>query len=332
MIFQRRAGMNFSRGPSSFLPAALAALLLAACAHAQETIKKAEGGPQSSTVLLNVLVTDDEQSQPVADLRQEDFQVFEGDAPQTISFFSKEDVPVSYGLLVDNSGSLRSQFGGVLEAARTVVKSNRPDDETFLVRFISSDKIQLVQDFTSDKERLLRHLDTLYVERGQTAVIDAIYVSAERLARHRPGEDLTLRRRALILITDGEERGSSFKKDELIKLLRKQNIQIFSIGLIKALDEEAGLISKSPRDKAVGLLKELAKETGGLAFFPRSPPELQAISKTIALHLHRQYVIGYTPAGKTGKGSYRKARIKLVDAPGRGKLKVVARPGYTAAG
>jgi len=319
--------MTFFRKHSSFRPAALGLLLFGTAALAQETSQPVQSVSQPPMVKLNVIVLDSKNN-PVTDLRQEDFHVFEGDTPQTISHFSKEDVPISYGLLIDSSGSLKTQFKGVIGAANTVIKSNGPDDETLIVRFISSDKIELTQDFTSNKEVLHNSLNSIQVEGGQTAVIDALYVAAERIGKHRPEEDIARRRRALILISDGEDRNSSFKKDELSKLLRKQNIQIFIIGLIGELDKDGGHIRKSAREKAVALLEELAKETGGLAFFPRSASELQTVSSTIVRHLHTQYLIGYSPI-KVNEGSYRKARIKLVDVPGRDKRRVVARPGYT---
>lgn len=285
--------------------------------------------PQQPLVKLNVLVLDNK-NHPVLDLRQDDFQVFEGDAPQTVSFFSKEDAPVSYGLLIDSSGSLKSQFTGVLRAGRTIVEANKPDDETFLLRFISSDKIYMEQEFSADKEALRVKLNGFGVEGGQTAIIDAVYLAAEYLKKSKQGN--SSRRHALILITDGEDRSSYMKKEELIKLLRSSNVQIFVIGLVNELDKESGLIRKSPREKAVALLEEMAKETGGHAFFARSSSDLETIATDIARALHTQYVIGYNPIVKAGKDkdSARKARVKLLDAPGRGKLKAIVRPVYAA--
>lgn len=285
--------------------------------------------PQQQTVKLNMLVLDSKNNS-VTDLRQEDFQVFENDEPQTISSFSKEDVPVSYCLLIDRSGSLNSQFKSVLEAASIIIKSNRPQDETMLVSFISSGKIELIQNFTSDKEVLLNSLKSLETEGGQTAVIDAVHVGVETLGKHRPLEDISQRRRVLIVITDGEERGSAYRKDDLIKLIRKQNVQIFIIGLIGKLDKEAGFIRLSPRDKAITLLEDIAKESGGHVLFESKSDNLQSIANRTASYLHTQYVIGYNPTGKAGKDSQRKARVKLIDTPGRDKIKVIARPGYTA--
>lgn len=277
---------------------------------------------------LDVLVVDDK-NQPVVDLRQEDFQVFEGKAPQTVSYFAKVDSAVSYGLLVDNSGSMKTQLGSLASAGETIIRSNGPGDETMLIRFISSNKIELIQAFSSDKEVLLKALKTMYTEGGQTAVIDAVYVGAETLRQRKTDEDPALRRRALILITDGEARGSYYSKEKLIKFLRTSDIQILIIGMISELDEEGHFFPQlSPRDKAVALLKELAQETGGHVLFTGKNADLSEAATKVVSYLHTRYVIGYTPAGQPRKDPYRKVRVKLIEAPGRNQLKVITRPGY----
>jgi len=203
----------------------------------------------TNLVNLQVRVVD-RSNHPINDVRREDFHVFEDGVPQTISFFTREEVPVSYGLVVDNSGSMRSQLQKVIDSARTIVESNRPGDETFLVRFISSDKIETLQDFTSNKEALMDALDNMYVEGGQTAVLDAVYLSAERVAQYKKGNALNdRRRRALILVTDGEDRSSYYKERQLFESLREEDVQIYIIGFVNELDKEGGLIHKSPRDK-----------------------------------------------------------------------------------
>jgi Ca-activated chloride channel family protein len=321
--------MTFPRRYSSALLTVAGSLLLGGTLLAQSTSQPAQAVAQPATVKLSVLVLD-KKGQPVTDLGREDFQVFEGDEPRAVSFFSKEDVPVSYGLLIDSSGSLRPQFPKIIEAGKLIVSGGGPADETFLVRFISSDKIELAQEFTADKAALQDRIGTFKVEGGQTALIDALYHSAAYLAQRKPEEDVTRRRRALILVSDGEERGSHRRPEELIQFLRKADIQVFSIGVVSDLDEEGGYIRKAPRAKAVELLEGLAKETGGRAFIVESPSELHDAALELARHLHSQYLIGYNAACKPGKDAYCKVRVKLTDAPGRGKLKVLARAGYTA--
>ena len=264
-------------------------------------------------VQLHVRVID-RNNRPINNVRREEFQVFEDGVPQSIESFTREEVPISYGLAVDTSGSLRSQLQSVIDAGKTIINSNKAGDETFLVRFISSDKIETVQDFTANKDLLVDGLDSFYVEGGQTAIIDAVYLSAEHVSDYRKGDGGDRRRRALIVITDGEDRNSFYKQEQLFARLREEDVQIFVIGFVNELDKEAGLIRKSPREKAVNLIKKLASETGGRAFFPESVADLPQIANEIVRDLRTQYVIAYNPTNKTPDGTYRAIRV-TVDQP-----------------
>lgn len=264
-------------------------------------------------VQLHVRVID-RNNKPINNVGQNEFHIFEDGVPQSIETFTREEVPISYGLAVDTSGSLRSQLQSVIDAGKTIINSNKSGDETFLVRFISSDKIETVQDFTDSKEQLLDGLDSFYVEGGQTAVIDAVYLSAEHVSEYRKGDEGDRRRRALIVITDGEDRNSFYKQEQLFARLREEDVQIFVIGFVNELDKDAGLIRKSPRDKAVNLINRLASETGGRAFFPESISELPQIANEIIRDLRTQYVISYNPTNKTQDGSYRAIKV-TVDQP-----------------
>jgi Ca-activated chloride channel family protein len=264
-------------------------------------------------VQLHVRVIDRE-NRPINNVTQGEFHVLEDGVVQPIESFTREEVPISYGLAVDTSGSLRSQLQSVIDAGKTIINSNKHGDETFLVRFISSDKIETVQDFTANKESLTDALDSLYVEGGQTAIIDAVYLSAEHVSDYRKGDEGDRRRRALIVITDGEDRNSFYKQEQLFARLREEDVQIFVIGFVSELDKEAGLIRKSPREKAVNLIKKLASETGGRAFFPESVAELPQIANEIVRDLRTQYVLAYNPTNKTADGTYRAIKV-TVDQP-----------------
>jgi Ca-activated chloride channel family protein len=263
----------------------------------------------------------DRNNRPINDVPQNAFRVFEDGALQPIENFSREEVPISYGLAVDTSGSLRSQLQSVIDAGKSIINANKPGDETFLVRFISSDKIETVQDFTASKEMLMDGLDSFYVEGGQTAVIDAVYLSAEHVSEYRRGDDGDRRRRALIVITDGEDRNSFYKQEQLFARLREEDVQIFVIGFVNELDKEAGLIRKSPREKAVQLINKLATETGGRAFFPESIADLPQIANEIIRDLRTQYVIAYNPTNKAQDGTYRAIKV-TVDQPASGEKRI----------
>jgi Ca-activated chloride channel family protein len=264
-------------------------------------------------VQLHVRVID-RNNRPINNVQQGEFHIFEDGVAQTIETFTREEVPISYGLAVDTSGSLRSQLQSVVDAGKTIINSNKHGDETFLVRFISSDKIETVQDFTDNKELLMDGLDSFYVEGGQTAIIDAVYLSAEHVSEYRKGDETDRRRRALIVITDGEDRNSFYKQEQLFARLREEDVQIFVIGFVNELEKEAGLIRKSPRDKAVNLINRLASETGGRAFFPESISQLPEIANEIIRDLRTQYVISYNPTNKAQDGTFRAIKVS-VDQP-----------------
>lgn len=283
----------------------------------------------SELVTLNVRVID-RNNRPINGIQKTDFKVYEDGVQQPIFSFTQEEVPVIYGLAVDTSGSLRPQFNQVLDAAKSIINSNKPGDETFLERFISSDKIETVQDFTSSKDALLDGLDNLYIEGGQTAVIDGVYLAAEHIAEYKKGTGDDRRRRALIVVTDGEDRASYYPESDLFKHLREEDVQIYVIGFVTELDADKGLIRKSPRDKAINLINKMASETGGRAFFPQSISELPQVANEIVRDMRTQYVISYDPTNKAHDGTYRAIKV-VVDTPnGSDKRIALTRSGRNA--
>ncbi len=280
-------------------------------------------------VTLNVRVID-RNNRPINNVRENEFKVYEDGVVQPIESFTREEVPISYGVSVDTSQSLRSQIQAVIDAGKTIINSNRSGDETFLIRFISSDKIEILQDFTNNNDLLIDALDNLYVEGGQTAVIDAVYLSAEHVAEYKKGDDSDRRRRALIVITDGEDRASIYSQEKLFSRLREADVQIYVIGFVNELDREGGLIKKSPRDKAVNLINKLATETGGRAFFPQSLSELPQIANEIVRDLRTQYVLSYNPTNKARDGSFRTIRVAVDEGSSRDKRIALTRNGRIA--
>jgi Ca-activated chloride channel family protein len=280
-------------------------------------------------VTLHVRVID-RNNHPVNNVQKDEFRVLEDGVPQPIFSFTREEVPVMYGLAVDTSGSLRPAFEQVINAAKAIINSNKPGDETFIERFISSDKIETVQDFTANKDALLDGLDTLYIEGGQTAVIDGVYLAAEHVAGYKKAGEDDRRRRALIVVTDGEDRASYYQEAQLFRRLREEDVQIFVIGFVNELEAEKGLIRKSPRDKAVSLLNRLASETGGRAFFPQSLSELSGIANEIVRDLRTQYVVSYDPTNKAHDGTYRSIKVTVAEPTGSGRRIALTRSGRTA--
>lgn len=275
-------------------------------------------------VRLTVRVLDP-QGNAIGNLRQDDFSVTENDAPQSISLFSKEEAPLLYGLVVDNSGSFRDEIDKAVEASKIIVNSNRAGDETLVVRFVDSDKIETMQEFTSDRALLNKAIDAMYVEGGSTALLDTVFLSAQRVAQQRPTE--AAYRRAVILITDGEERASYYKIDAVLELLRKLDVQVFFILLDPK--SQRSLVERERINNPKELARRIASETGGQVFIPKSTPELDGIVKRILNLIRTQYVIGYklsSPAAEDKK--FRKVAVKVAEAAGREKATVTARTGY----
>lgn len=266
-------------------------------------------------VILNATVIDDSH-RLVTDLKKEDFKIWEDNAPQTIASFQYQDIPVSMGILVDNSGSMRDKRMAVNSAALDLVKASNPDDEAFVVNF--SDEAFIDQDFTSDLSKLrdgLSHIDS----KGGTALYDAVVASADQMAKGAKRS-----KQVLLVITDGEDNASSLTLEQTIR--RVQQLQgpiVYTIGLLFG-DDSSGRESKRAR-RALQLLSD---DTGGLAFFPRSLGEVDAIAAEVARDIRNQYTIGYhsTRPPEDG-GAYRTLRVEA-KAPGHGKLIVRTRSGY----
>ncbi len=279
-------------------------------------------------VTLHVRVID-RNNHPINKIAKGDFKIYEDGVPQPVFSFTEEEVPVIYGLAVDTSGSLRSQLNQVIDAAKTIINSNKRGDETFLERFIDRDKIENLQEFTPNKDLLLDAVDNLYVEGGQTAVIDGVYLAAEHVAEYKKGNDDDRRRRALIVVTDGEDRASYYDQIQLFQRLREEDVQIYVIGFVSELDADKGLIRKSTRDKAVNLLNKIASETGGRAFFPQSVSELPQVANEIVRDLRTQYVVSYDPTNKAHDGTYRAIKVVVAEVPGQKRI-ALTRSGRTA--
>ena len=287
---------------------------------------------KTELVNLNVRVID-RNNRPINGIGQADFRIFEDGVPQQIEFFSRSEVPTNYGLVIDNSGSLRQQLEKVIEAGKVLVSANRPDDETIIIRFVSRDKITIEQPFTTNKTDLNDALDNLYIEGGQTAIIDAVYLAAQKVAEYenQRGSD-DRKRRALVVVSDGEDRNSYYNEAQLFQMLRETDVQIYTIGFVSDLSKEGGFITKSPQGKAKAFLERMATETGGRAYFPANTGELATVAKEIGGELRMQYSIGYVPTNERKDGTFRNIKVQVADGPDKQKRIAVTRSGRIAEG
>jgi VWFA-related protein len=263
--------------------------------------------------VLNCTVVD-EKGHLVTDLKRSDFHVLEDDVPQTIGSFEHNDVPVSIGILVDNSGSMHDKRAAVKTAALDLVRESNPQDMEFIVNF--SDRAYLDQGFTSKISDLETGLSR-YDARGTTAIYDAVAASADELARHAKWP-----KQVLLIITDGEDNASRLDLEQAVQ--RVQHLGgpvVYSIGLL--FDSE----NKQEARRAKEALETLSNDTGGLAYFPGSLQEVDEITAEVARDIRNQYTIGYHSTKPPSLGGYRTLSVQA-QAPGHGKLIVRTRKGY----
>ena len=282
-------------------------------------------------ISLNVRVVNNN-NRPVSNLNQAHFEVYEDDVLQPITSFTTAEVPIINALVIDNSRSLRAQLKKIIEAGKIIVGTNRPKDESTVVRFVSRGKIEVVQDFTPNKNSLNDALDNLFVEGGQTAIIDAVYQTAKKVEQYQNSqkkEDVKLR--ALILISDGDDRGSSHKEQQLFELLRESQVQIYAVGFISDLSREADAGGVSRQEKAKTFLTRLAQETGGKVYFPNSMDELSEIASDISGEQRTQYLISYAPTNESRNGAFRKIKVIVADGANKEKRIAITRAGRNSA-
>jgi Ca-activated chloride channel family protein len=301
---------------------------------AAPTIREEDVVEKVETELVNLSVrVVDRNNRPINNIPESEFKIYEDNVPQKIEFFSKSEVPTNYSLVIDNSGSLRSQIEEVIEAGKILVAANKPEDETSIIRFVSSDKVTIEQDFTSNKADLNDALDSLYIEGGQTAIIDAVYLAASKVTEYEKATNkVDRRRRALVLVSDGEDVSSYYSQQQLFDLLRETDVQIYVVGFVKDLSAEKGFITKSKQGKARSFLEKLASETGGKAYFPNSVSELSGIARDIASELRTQYSIGYLPTNDRNDGTFRNIKVLVDDGPNKQKRIALTRAGRVADG
>ncbi|HKQ91852.1 MAG TPA: VWA domain-containing protein [Blastocatellia bacterium] len=291
-------------------------------AQADEQIGDKDGKIVLDTdlVLLDVKVVDQENT-PIMSLKKEDFIVYEDKIKQTVDNVSREEVPVSFGLVIDTSGSMKSKLQTVSDASVSLIKQMRVDDEAFVASFKAEP--ELVQDFTSDRRELEDAISELYTS-GGTALLDAIIATADYAQ-----EKGKQRRKALVVISDGLEKNSSVKEKEVMEAIKEDEVQVYLVGFIDEEMEEKSLFGKSPAKKAKDLLSRIADDSGGHAYFPKDISEIPAIAAQIAKDLRTQYVVSYYPSNDKRDGTFRNVQVS-VNSQGSRKLIARTRRGYYA--
>jgi len=252
----------------------------------------------------------------VTTLPREAFTVLENGVQQEIKQFKREDVPVSMGLIIDNSGSMRDKRAKVEAAALALVKASNPDDEVFIVNF--NDEAFLDnphgKDFTSDIQEMEDAL-TRIDSRGGTAMRDAIRMSIDHV-KEKAHKD----KKVLVVVTDGNDNSSVVSLEDLVKAAQQSEVLIYTVGLLT--DEE-----RREAKRAQKAMEALAEATGGETFFPRDVSEVERIANQVAHDIRNQYTIAYTPLNQAMDGSFRQIKVAVKAA---GNPTVRARSGYYA--
>jgi Ca-activated chloride channel homolog len=274
----------------------------------------------ANLVSLNVSVTDNSGRRFITDLAQHDFAVFEDGVQQQVTFFESSQVPVDLVLMLDTSSSMSDKMATVHTAAINFLRTLRPGDRGAVLTF--SDNVQVLEKLTPDRPRLEQAVQST-TARGGTSLNTALYVALREFSGSK--DEGAVRRRAIALLSDGEDTSSVVSFDDVLALARKSGVNIYTIALQSpSPTAAANRRFLSPSQYA---LKSLAQETGAAAFFPEQITQLQGVYSAIAQELSSQYSIGYSSSNSRSDGRFRRIVVRVVSHP---EMRPRARTGYTA--
>jgi VWFA-related protein len=272
---------------------------------------------ETTLVVVPVSVTD-HSNRFVVGLEKQNFSIYEDGVQQKIAQFSGEDVPLSIGILVDTSASMGSKLSTSREAVAEFLKTMNPQDEAFLIEFNS--RADLSVPFTRKSEEIKDKLASATPD-GTTALLDAVNLGVQTMKGAHNA------RKALLLISDGGENSSSYSATEVKEMIRKADVQVYSMGVFDPL-EKLGL-GLGPISGPV-FLANLCEQTGGRVFPASRYAVLPNIARRIGIELRNQYVLAYTPLNHERRGEYRKLEVKVDPPPGSPEVKARWRLGYYA--
>jgi VWFA-related protein len=268
-------------------------------------------------VVLHTSVFDD-RGKFVEGLTESNFRVYEDKVEQKLSIFKREDIPVSMGLVIDNSGSMRDKRPRVNEAAITLVQSSNPEDEAFVVNFNDDYYLDLDKDFTNSVPELKEALERIDA-RGSTALYDAIIGSLDHLKKGNK------EKKVLLIVTDGEDNTSRNTLEKTVREIQKTDTVIYTIGLL-------GQESKKSAKTAKRALISIAQASGGVAYFPENVEDVHSICEQVAHDIRHQYTLAYYPSNSARDGTFRSVHVDVIPPRGHGKLVARTRNGYYAPG
>lgn len=291
----------------SFAAAAAACLAAAALASpaAQTTTRRQSDQifrAGVEMVSLNVTVVDQQQHY-LTDLDARDFTILEDGAKQEITYFNRTTLPIALSLLIDTSASMDQRLTTAQDAAIGFARKLRPQDLAQVVDFDT--RVEILQDFTADAPALERAIRATQAG-GSTSMYNALYISLKELGKIRAKTDDDVRRRAVVVLSDGEDTSSLVTYEEVLDLAKRSATTIYSIGL----QSRETALSKGFKE-AEFVLRQLAQETGGRAFFPQRAEDLAGIYGVIADELASQYVLGYASTNQKRDGAWRRLNVQV---------------------
>lgn len=271
---------------------------------------------QTNLVALDVSVLD-KKGRPIDRLVKDDFRVFEDDVEQNLAFFSHENRPACWGIVLDRSGSMVGMMDEVYNAALHSLEAGTAEDESFIIAF--NESVDIVQDFTSDRRKLLRRARNIFPG-GSTALYDAVALALDHIRHGRH------QKKVLVVVTDGEDNASRFTFGRLLDMAKESQILIYTLGLFESMDLPIlSLLRRRTKDE----LRRLAEESGGLSYFPKNMEECDRACRDIAEQVSRQYSLGYYPSNTNWDGKWRELRVEVAQAEHRS---VRTRRGYFGRG
>ena len=296
------------------------AIALSSLARPQEPSSAQSRPDDEYTIRVNVdmvilrATAQDRKNILVSGLDKDDFQVYEDGVLQPIKNFSHEDVPVTVGLVIDNSGSMGAKRADVIAAGLAFARSSNPQDQMFVVNFNErvSFGLPVNTPFTDQVAQLEVALSRIRAQ-GETALYDAVAAALEHLKMGNRDK------KVLIIISDGGDNASKHKLAEIVAMVGQPDVIVYTIGIFDEQDP----------DRNPGVLKQLAKDTGGEVFLPESSRDVASICEKVAHDIRNQYTIAYAPTNRKRDGTYRVIEV-IARAPGRGRLSVRTRTGYFA--
>jgi Ca-activated chloride channel homolog len=269
-------------------------------------------------VLLDVMVID-QNNLAVAGLKKKDFTIYEDKIKQTVENVIREEVPISFGIVIDTSGSMRLKIKTVSDAAVSLIRQMHVDDEAFVASFKAEP--ELAQDFTSDRRKLEDAIGELYAS-GGTALLDALIATSDYA-----NENGRRRRKALVIFSDGMERNSEFTEKEVMEAINENDVQVYLVSFVDEEAEEKGIYGNASLEEAKDLLSLIADDSGARAFFPKNINEIPAIADQIAKDLRSQYVVSYYSSNYNFDSAFRTVKV-TVNSQGSRKLIARTRRGY----